>query len=122
MKRFLFLFLILGFLMTGCSSLNKPSNLSSVSYKIGIKVLDTTDDYLDQKITAVVAAGQIQDLCRDLSAVPDETGSKDQEVKNYCEVLSYTLMLVADGDHINEKEIIHTRNTLATLLGKDIKS
>lgn len=121
MKRFVCLLLILGFLLTGCSSMKKPSNISSTSYNIGIKVLEATDDYLDQKISAVVAAGQIQDLCRELSSVRDEQGPHDQQVKNYCEVLSYTLMLVADGDHINSKEIITTRNTLATLLGEKIK-
>lgn len=122
MKRILSIILLICLFLTGCTQYTKPANLSSDAYQIGINVLSTTDDYLDQKISASVAAGQIQDLCRTLSEVPDEQGAHDQQVKNYCEMLSYTIMLVADGDHINKKEIITTRNSLATLLGRDKKA
>ena len=122
MKRVFCLCFLLIFLLTGCSKITKPSNLSNSCYRIGINVLAATDDYLDQKISPSVAAAQIQDLCRSLSELPDELGPLDQQVKNYCEMLSYTIMLVADGDFMNEKEIINTRNTLATLLGQGIKS
>lgn len=118
MKRLLCIISIVCLFFTGCSFMNRPSNLSPNCYKLGLNVLSVTDDYLDKKISAVVAAGQIQDLCRTLSSLPDEAGTHDQNVKNYCEMLSYTIMLVADGDHINEKEIIHTRNYLATFLGE----
>jgi hypothetical protein len=83
-----------------------------------MEILETTDDYLDGKISPVIAAGQIQDLCRALSGVPDETGMQNQQVNNYCEMLSYTMTLVADGDYINQKEIVNTRNYLAKLLGE----
>ena len=117
MKRF-FCILLMGCLcLTGCSLGSRPANLSSTCYRLANNILQTTDDYLDQEITAVVAAGQIQDLCRTLSTHPDEAGTYDQEVKSYCEMLSYTIMLVADGDHINAKEIITTRNILASFLG-----
>ena len=121
MKRLVCIGFLLIFLLTACSELEKPPNLSSPCYKIGINVLSATDDYLDKKISAAVAAAQIQDLCRSLSKLPDELGSQDQQVKNYCEMLSYTIMLVADGDFLNEKEIINTRNSLATLLRQDTK-
>lgn len=121
MKRLICIFLFINLFLTGCSIFNRPANLSRNCYTISLNILGTTDDYLDGKITAVVAAGQIQDLCRTLSASPDEAGTLDQEVKSYCEMLSYTIMLVADGDHINEKEIINTRNTLASLLGENEK-
>lgn len=120
-KRFLCILILISLLLTGCSGLRKPANLSSTCYTIAMNVLSATDQYLDKQITAVIAAGQIQDLCRTLSSLPDEEGTRNQDVKNYCEMLSYTIMLVADGDHINEKEIIHTRNYLATLLGQDIR-
>lgn len=121
MKRLLLMICLLSLLLTGCNLRQTPSNLSNNCYAAAIKVLDVTDDYLDNKITAVVAAGQIQDICRNLSSLPDEAGTQDQDVKSYCEVLSYTIMLVADGDYINEKEIIHTRNYLAKLLGEELK-
>lgn len=122
MKRLICIGFLLVFLLTGCSELAKPPNLSSPCYKIGINVLSVTDDYLDKKISPAIAAAQIQDQCRSLSKLPDELGPQDQQVKNYCEMLSYTIMLVADGDFLNEKEILNTRNTLATLLKQDIKS
>lgn len=121
MKRILCVICIIGFLLTGCSVFNRPSNLSINCYTIALNILSVTDDYLDKEISAVVAAGQIQDLCRTLSAVPDEAGTHDQEVKSYCEMLSYTVMLVADGDHINKKEIVNTRNILASLLGENAR-
>ena len=118
MKRLLWMICILSLLLTGCSMNNKAVDLSASCYQLSVEILSVTDDYLDGDITAVIAAGQVQDLCRTLSGVPNEEGSKNQLVINYCEMLSYTLMLVADGDHINEKEIITTRNTLAGLLGE----
>ncbi len=118
MKRLLLMLCVICLLLTGCSLGNQGVNLSADCYRISKEVLSVTDDYLDGKITAVIAAGQIQDLCRTLSGIPNEAGSKNQLVTNYCEVLSYTLMLVADGDHINEKEILQTRNILADLLGE----
>ncbi len=121
MKRLILIFFALSLLLTGCSFQKQPVNLSSDCYIISIEILDVTDDYLDGQITPVIAAGQIQDLCRTLSGVPNETGTMNQMVTNYCEMLSYTLMLVANGDHINEKEILNTRNTLADLLGEDAK-
>ena len=121
MKRLLLLLCILSLLLTGCSVSRRPSNLSTNCYKNAMEVLDTVDDYLDGKITAVVAAGQVQDLCRTLSGVPNEDGTMNQQVTSYCEVLSYTLTLVADGDFINEKEIITTRNILADLLGEKLR-
>ena len=118
MKRLLLILCALTLLLSGCSFGRKPVDLSNDCYTMAINILDVTDDYLDGTITAVVAAGQIQDLCRTLSGIPNEEGSKNQLVTSYCEMLSYTLMLVADGDYINAKEILHTRNSLAELLGK----
>ena len=119
MKRLFIILCMISLLLTGCSvGGNKAADLSKDCYKIAIEVLETTDDYLDGKITAVIAAGQIQDLCRTLSGVPNEEGTMNQQVTSYCEMLSYTLMLVADGDFINEKEIITTRNVLAQMLGE----
>ena len=119
MKRLLWIFCILSLLLTGCSFGNKAVDLSASCYELSSEILHVTDDYLDGNITVVIAAGQVQDLCRTLSGVPNEDGTKNQLVINYCEMLGYTLMLVADGDHTNEKEIITTRNTLAGLLGED---
>lgn len=121
MKRLFCILIAFSLLLAGCSVFSKPSNLSNKCYNIGMNVLSVTDDYLDNTISAVIAAGQIQDLCRTLSGVPDEAGTSDQQVKNYCEMLSYTITLVADGDHINEKEIVHTRNYLASLLGESAR-
>ena len=121
MKRLLLMVCALSLLLSGCSFRNQPVDLSSDCYRISIKILEVTDDYLDGDITPVIAAGQVQDLCRTLSGIPNEEGSKNQIVTNYCEMLSYTLMLVADGDHMNAKEILHTRNTLADLLGEDTR-
>ncbi len=121
MKRLFPLFLILCLLLTGCDFMNRGADLSSNCKKIGLSILEVTDDYLDGNITPIVAAGQIQDLCRQLSTVPDETGSKNQMVKNYCEVLGYTLTRVANGDKYNAKEIITTRNNLAALLGESTR-
>lgn len=118
MKRICIIFCLLCYLLTGCSFKREPTNLSSDCYKTAIEILEVTDDYLDGNITPVVAAGQIQDLCRTLSEIPNEEGTDNQAVQSYCEMLSYTLMLVADGDYINEKEIHHTRNYLATLLNE----
>ena len=122
MKRILCLICVLSLFLTGCSFSDKSSKLSTKCYDLGLNVLSVTDGYLNNKISAVVAAGQIQDLCRTLSALPDEAGTDDQNVKNYCEILGYTMMLIADGDHINEEGIIHTRNYLASLLGEDVIS
>ncbi len=119
MKRLLLLICAISLLLSGCSFRKQSVNLSSDCHKIAKEILKTTDDYLDGHISPVIAAGQIQDLCRTLSGIPNEKGANNQLVTNYCEMLSYTLMLVADGDHINEKEILHTRNTLADLLGEN---
>lgn len=118
MKRLLCIIILFSLLLTGCSSWDKPSNLSLNCYKLGLNILAATDDYLDNKITAVVAAGQVQDLCRTLGSYPDQPNTIDHEVKKYCEMLSYTLTQVAGGDYLNAREIINTRNYLADFLGK----
>ena len=118
MKRLLSLLLILPCLLSGCFMNRRPVYLSKSCYEFGLEVLYATDDYLNGKTTAVVAAGKVQDVCRFLSNIPEEAGTQNQLVRNYCEMLGYALMLVADGDQYNEKEIINTRNYLAELLGE----
>ena len=77
---------ILSLLLTGCSMKNKAVDLSAGCYQLSVEILSVTDDYLDGDITAVIAAGQVQDLYRTLSGIPNEEGSKNQLVINYCEI------------------------------------
>ena len=121
MKRICCMLIVLALLLSGCFLKNKPATVSGDCYQIGMSVLETTDDYLDGDITAIVAAGQIQNRCREFGGVQGDLTTDNQAVENYCEILSYTLTLVADGDHINAGEIINTRNDLAALLGEDYR-
>ena len=116
--RLLALLCSMAFLMTGCSILSRPTNLSSICYTAGMSVLETTDAYIEGKITAVDASGKIQDQCRILDSLPEQYGSQDQAVKNYCSILSYTFMLVSEGETNHDNDILSTRNYLADLLGE----
>ncbi len=124
MKRLLCLIsviCILSLLLSGCSFFYRPSNISKNCYDVGMNVLNITDEYLDGKIYAVVAAGQIQDFCRILSALPEQAGVEDQNVKNYCDILSYTFVLISEGDGEYHMDVISTRNYLADILGEPIR-
>ncbi len=118
MKRLWIFICIFSMLLTGCSIGRNSVNLSPECYRIAKEILEITDDYLDGRITAVIAAGQIQGQCRTLGGVPHEEGTMNQQVTSYCEILSYNLALVAEGELMNERDIIATRNTLADLLGE----
>ncbi len=125
MKRIIYLIsvvYILSFLLSGCSFFHRPSNVSNNCYDLGMNVIKITDEYLDKKITAVVAAGQIQDLCRILSALPEQEGVDDQIVKNYCEILSYTFMRISEGDGELYMDVLSIRNYLADTLGEVSRS
>ena len=124
MKRILCLISILCMISlatSGCSLFLRPTNISKTCYSVGINVLEITDKYIDGKITAVDAAGQIQDQCTILDALPEQKGTEDQNVKNYCNILSHTFMLLSEDNHQEEENLIPNRNFLATLLGKPMK-
>lgn len=119
-KIFYFIFFLIcsGILLSGCSSLRRPVTLSPTSYDTAMNILSVTDQYLDGKITAVYAAGQIQNLCNILETLPETAGTQEFAVKNYSELLAHMFMQLAEGDPVEFSDIIQTRNYLATLLGE----
>ena len=119
MKRLLFLFCLLSLLLTGCSLKKKPVTLSPDCHISATEILKITDDYLDGDITAVIAAGQIRDLCFTLNGIYNEPGSMNPVVTNYCEILSYNLTQITEGEQTDNTELLNTRNILADLLGQN---
>lgn len=100
----------------------RASNLTPKCYDAANNILQITDRYLDHTISAMDAAGQIRDLCHTLSSLPEEAGTDDHIVKNYCDILSFHFSLLSEGDDSVEQEILPARNYLASFLGQASRS
>ena len=118
MKRIICLLCILTCLFTSCAVDGKPAGMSQDCYDLGCKALDATDAFLDGDITAVAAAGQVQDYCQRLSELPTDQADGVQSVVNSCEQIAYMLLRAANGDKYAAQEVETARNTLAQTLGQ----
>lgn len=118
MKRILCLLCILTCLLTACAAGVKPAGMSQDCYDLGRKALDAVDAFLDGNVSAVAAAGQVQDFCQRLSALPTDQADGVQSVVSSCEQIGYMLVRAANGDKYAAKEVETARNNLARTLGE----
>ena len=122
MKRFLILLCLLSLLLSGCSLRNRGVSLSPACRVSAMEVLSVTDQYLDNKLSAVLAAGRINDLCLSLSITPPEPGASNQLVVSACDTINHTIMLIVEGYQIDHTELLTARNSLAYLLGQKTRN
>lgn len=111
-RLLLLCFIIIG--ITGCSS--KPHGMSDETYEIGLKVLKTTDNYLDGKIDEKEARSSI-------SKITDNFISSDEhnDIMVSARIKSITMSL--DSNFGSYTEVEEARNRLAeTLKEKEYSS
>lgn len=102
--------LVLIFLLTGC----KPNGMPDYTYKIGTKVLEVTDKYLDLEISADEAKEEINELSDRLYEYSETTNDTHTlYVKISINKIESGFMIYGD-----ETDIIDGRNSLAEDLGK----
>ncbi len=121
MKRTICILCLLTCLLTACTGRSKPAGMSEKCFDLGCKAMDATDAFIDGDISAVVAAGQVQDYCQRLSALPTDQADGVQSVVNACEQIGYMLVRAANGDKYAATEILTARNDLARTLGQSTR-
>ena len=121
MKRIICILCILTCLLTACVGRGKPAGMSQECFDLGCKAMDAADAFIDGKISAVVAAGQVQDCCQRLSELPTDQADGVQSVVSVCEQIAYMLVRAANGDKYAAKEITAARNSLARTLGQSTR-
>lgn len=119
MKRILSVILSCALLLSGCSLLRKPHNLSNEAYDLGMMILSFADSYLSGNSTAEAAASQIQGQVGQIGVIRQYEWMEDDILKEACNLLYLSLMEAStEGDDPNKDAVISARNYVAELLGE----
>lgn len=109
-KLLLFCFIIIGTI--GCSGSSKPDGMSDETYKIGLEVLKTTDNYLDGKIDEKEAINSISIITDDFISSDEHN---DAMVSSNIKLI--TMSLDSNYGSVYTK-VEKARNSLAETLGE----
>lgn len=121
MKRIICIICLLTCLLTACTGRSKPADMSQECFDLGCKAMDAADDFIDGEMSAIVAAGVVQEQCQKLGELPTDQADGVQAVLRCCEQMSYMLVRAANGDHYAASELITARNDLARAIGQSTR-